>query len=61
MAEQPAVAGVEVALRPHALGEQQVVRIQLDMMLVDGGAVVVTSDGSAVQQTVGGDQYFFNQ
>ena len=43
-----AVAGIEVALRRQALGEQNVVRRKLDMDIRHGIKVLVSHDGGTV-------------
>ena len=54
--EEAAVAGVEVALRRQALGEQDGVRVELDVEILDRGPAVLLADGRAVDQLAGADQ-----
>ena len=54
--EEPAVAGVDVALRRQPLGQQDGVLVQLHVVVIDRRPVEFLADGGAVHQLPGADQ-----
>ena len=54
--EEAVVAGVEVALRRQALGEQDGVGVELDVEILDRGPGLLLVDGRAVDELAGADQ-----
>ena len=54
--EEAVVAGVEIALRRQALGEQDGMRVQLDVEILDRRPALLLADRRAVDQLAGADQ-----